>query len=464
MPISVLITPPPTPNGPLHVGHLSGPYVAGDVAVRAARARGESVLSVSGLDVHQNYVVTAAERERRSPAEVMADYGARIRAAFALAGVEYDLFLDPAQDEDYRTGVARLLDDLIARGSAAGGAGSGAGGGAVQVREVPWAVCADCGRGLHHARVAGRCRVCGAGAAGGACEGCATYAAAVDLVDAACTSCGGAPCVTPTPLPVLRMEDVRAQLTEAWSRAVVPARVRDLFDRLLAEGLPDVPLAYPTDWGIAGPGGTRIDVWVEMALGYLYAVPRRLGTLGAGGLADCVAGWSEVDRLWHFLGIDNAFYYGVLCPAVFAAAGMPPGVLAGLVVNEFYTLDGLKFSTSRRHAVWAEDFLGTEDPALVRLYLGWDRPSGFESDFTEAGYAAFRDWAGPLLAGTAPAAVAAGVAAGELARAAQALRLETFDPALAARCLLGALGGPAEAEARKMLPALTATDALPGLR
>jgi len=59
---------------------------------------------------------------------------------------------------------------------------------------------------------------------------------------------------------------------------VVPARVRDLFDRLLAEGLPDVPLAYPTDWGIPGPGGTRIDVWVEMALGYLYAVPRRLGT------------------------------------------------------------------------------------------------------------------------------------------------------------------------------------------
>ena len=118
--------------------------MAGDVTVRAARTRGESVLSVSGLDVHQNYVVTAAEQEGRTPAEVIEDYGAaRIRSAFAL---------------------------------------------------------------------------------------------------------------------------------------VVPARVRDLFDRLLAEGLPDIPLAYPTDWGIPGPGGTRIDVWVEMALGYLYAVPRRLGT------------------------------------------------------------------------------------------------------------------------------------------------------------------------------------------
>ena len=103
-------------------------------------------------------------------------------------------------------------------------------------------------------------------------------------------------------------------------------------------------------------------------------------------------------------------------------------------------------------------------PALVRLYLAWDRPSGFESDFTESGYAAFREWAGPLLAGAAPAPLPPGVAAGELARGAQALRLETFDPALAARCLLGALGGPAEAEARKMISALTAADALPGLR
>jgi methionyl-tRNA synthetase len=447
----VLITPPPTPNGPLHLGHLSGPYVAGDVAVRAARARGESVLSVSGLDVHQNYVRTAAEQEGRTPAAVAADYGARIRSAFALAGVEYDLFLDPGQDADYRSAVAGLLNELLA-------------GGAVAVREVPWAVCAGCGRGLHHARVAGRCRVCGAGAAGGACEGCATYAAAVDLLDAACTACGGAPSVRPTPLPVLRMEDFRGPLTEAWCRAVLPARVRDLLGRLLADGLPEVPLAYPTDWGIPGPGGTRIDVWVEMALGYLYAIPRQLGTAGGGGLADCVAGWAGVDRLWHFLGIDNAFYYGVLGPAVFAAAGMPAGVLGGLLVNEFYALDGLKFSTSRRHAVWAEDFLATEDPALVRLYLGWDRPSGFESDFTPAGYAAFRDWAGPLLAGAGASSLPADLAAGELARAAQALRLETFDPGLATRCLLGALGGPADAPARTLLGALTGAEALAGLR
>jgi methionyl-tRNA synthetase len=439
---TVVITPPPTPNGPLHVGHLSGPYVAGDIAVRAARARGERVLSVSGLDVHQNYVLTAAEREGRPPAEVIADYGTRIRSALALSGVSYDLFLDPAADADYRDAVARLLSELLSAG-------------AIAVREVPWAVCSDCGRDLHHARVAGTCRTCGQPAAGGACEGCATYAAAVDLVDPRCTACGGVPRVVPTALPVLVLEEYRDLLTEAWSRAVVPARVRDLFDRMLTDGLPEVPLAYPTDWGIPLPGtDTRIDVWVEMAIGYLYAVPRQLGTAGPGDLAACRAGWSGVEQMWHFLGIDNAFYYAVLTPAVLLAAGLPAGLLGGLVVNEFYALDGLKFSTSRRHAVWAEDFLAKEDPALVRLQLAWDRPAGFASDFTPAAYEAFREWAGPLLAGES-GPLPSGVAEGEVDRAAAALRLEQFDPALAARCLLGALGGPEDARARELLAAVT---------
>lgn len=455
---TVVVTPPPTPNGPLHVGHLSGPYVGGDVAVRAARGRGEQVLAVCGLDVHQNYVPAKARQEDRPVAEVLADYGGQIRSGLGLARISYDLLLDPAADVDYRDAVAGLLAELVDSK-------------AVSVDEVPLAVCTRCDRTLHHAWVAGRCRVCGDGAAGGACERCGSYAAAVDLVDPVCTVCGGTPRVVGARLPVLRMEDHREQLCEAWARAELSPRVRRLIGRMLADGLPEVPLAYPTDWGIpttsggaTGRTGDRIDVWVEMALGYLYALPRALGTLAGGrDVARCVAGWSGVDRLWHFLGFDNAFYYGVLTPAVLAAAGVPTGVLGGLVVNEFYRLDGRKFSTSRGHAVWAEDFLATEDPALVRLYLCWDRPDPYESDFTRSGYEAFRDWATDLLSGSAAGALPAELARLDLARADRALRLETFDAATAAHCLLGAAAREPE-RARPLLAALAGGELGPGLR
>jgi len=186
-------------------------------------------------------------------------------------------------------------------------------------------------------------------------------------------------------------------------------------------------------------------------------VPRKLGT-GGRDVRSCVAGWGAVDRLWHVHGIDNSFYYGVLTPALFAAAGVPTGVLGGLVVNEFYRLDGLKFSTSRGHAIWAEDFLAAEDPALVRLYLCWDRPQPYESDFTTAGYAAFRDYAARMLGGRA-AGLPAELARLELARAENALRLETFDAAVAARCLLGAVGAEPD-RARPLLAALTGDDGI----
>lgn len=35
--LTVITMPQPTANGPLHVGHLSGPYIAADIAARAVR-------------------------------------------------------------------------------------------------------------------------------------------------------------------------------------------------------------------------------------------------------------------------------------------------------------------------------------------------------------------------------------------------------------------------------------------
>ena len=130
---------------------------------------------------------------------------------------------------------------------------------------------------------------------------------------------------------------------------------------------------------------------------------------------------------------------------------MPTARAAGAVVNELYLLEGQKFSTSRNHALWAHEFLAAEDPELVRLYLSWDRPDRYESDFTEAGFRAFCEWAGPLLSAgplaaapvTPPdlpvATMPPALAAAELVRAERALHLTGFDAALAVRGLLAAL-------------------------
>lgn len=426
--VTLLITPPPTPNGPLHVGHLSGPYIAGDIAARAARAAGRDVVTLCGLDSHQNYVLTAASAAGMSTPAAVQHFGDLIRDALSAARISYDLFLEPLGDTDYQAGVARLMTELVERK-------------AITLEETMLSTCDGCGRVLHHARVSGHCPVCGQGAGGGTCEGCGSFLTAATLVDAVSTCCQATPQPLLATVPVLRMDNYRTLLAEVWARAAVPPRVRALFNRYLDEGLPDVPLAYQTDWGIPWTYqgvDHRIDVWAEMALGYLFAVPRHLTGESSRDVASCLDGWSSIAEVWHFFGIDNAFYYGALVPAMLAAAGMPTGKLAGLVVNEFYRLDGLKFSTSRNHAIWAHEFLASEDPAVVRAYLAWDRPDRGATDFTLAGYTAFREMFDRTRSQAGTSCLPGDLVTQELERATQALALESFDPALAMRCVLNA--------------------------
>ncbi|MER6585738.1 class I tRNA ligase family protein [Micromonospora chalcea] len=428
----LLVTPPPTPNGPLHLGHLSGPYVAGDVAARALRAAGRRVVTQCGLDAHQNYVLARAEANGETPADTVARYGSLIHAALRAARIRYDVMADPLADEAYRRAMAGLLTELVEAK-------------VVEVAPVSLRACAACRRTLHHVRVAGRCPACGAGANGGTCEGCGGFCTAANLVDARSTCCDAPPEPVTHTVPVLRLDEHRERLAGFWSGAVLPPRLRRLVASYLDGGLPEVPLAYPTDWGIEWDDGLRIDVWAEMALANLLLPARHLRP-DADTLAGYLDAWRDVGEQWIFLGVDNAFYYALLIPALHLAAGLPDRP-TGLVVNEFYRLTGAKFSTSRGHAIWAHEFLADEDPAVVRAFLSWDRPDRYESDFRPEAYEAFKARYAATLAGAVPGldGVLADV---ELTRGEQALRPAHFDSATVVRAALAAYPGDPDRAAR----------------
>jgi len=427
--VTVITIPPPTANGALHLGHLSGPYLASDIAARAAKARGEEVLVVAGVDVGQNFIATMAEVRGIDAGGLIAQYRSEILDAFTRGRIHYDAFVEP-QEPAYVRAIAGMVADM-ARDS-------------LPMREMTLHRCSDCARTLHHSYVAGTCACCGSPASGGSCEGCGGFTSAETLIDPVCDRCGGVPVPFEATVPVLRIEDHREHLMAMWLRAELPSRVRALIAYYLSAGLPDIPLAYPTNWGIEGSGplaGMRIDVYAEVGLAWLFGVARALGS-SAGTLDECVEAWASVKELWQFHGIDNAFYFAIFWPALFAAAGLPQAPLRGLVVNEFYTLEGKKFSTSRNHAIWAHEFLASEDPSIVRLYLAWGRPDRYSTDFTRSSFEAFRDRVTPLLAGAGArvaAALPAPLVEAERQRGEKALGLVGFDPALAARSLLAVL-------------------------
>ncbi|TCO23497.1 methionyl-tRNA synthetase [Kribbella steppae] len=430
-PVTVFTFPQPTINGPLHVGHLSGPYLAADIAARAARARGERVVVTTGLDVHQNYVLTRAEREGLEVGAMTADFRDDIKDTYGLARIGFDYFTDPL-GEEHTPIIRQLMNHLVSTGAA-------------PLREVTLHACADCGRTLHESYLSGLCGECKASAAGGACEQCGSFTQVDTMVDPVCGRCGGEPRPFTATVPVLRMENHRETLIATWLRADLPPAVRDLIDRTLRAGLPEIALAYPTNWGIEGDGpltGLRIGPYTEIALSDLYGVARAVDP-DADDATGYLAALDRVDHLWHFLGLDNAFWYALYWPAVWAAAGVARLPLAGLVVNEFYTFDGEKFSTSRNHGITATELLRTSDPSIVRLFLAWDRPDRYRSDFTFNSFRAFADRVEPLLAGVHRVSepLDPALAAIERARGESALRPSGFDLPLAVRSLLTLLAG-----------------------
>src|SRR5260370_36935488 len=93
-------------------------------------------------------------------------------------------------------------------------------------------------------------------------------------------------------------------------------------------------------------------------------------------------GWgSEHAEVVQFFGYDNSYFHAILFTAEMMA--FDPGIRlpSAFVTNEFYRLDGLKFSTSRSHAIWANEALDHLPAAALRWYLFRYRPEGEQTNF-----------------------------------------------------------------------------------
>ncbi|ROP32165.1 class I tRNA ligase family protein [Couchioplanes caeruleus] len=76
------------------------------------------------------------------------------------------------------------------------------------------------------------------------------------------------------------------------------------------------------------------------------------------------------------MGLDNMYYYTVVLPAVAILLGDDKLLPDTMVTNQFLHLDAAKFSTSRRHAVWADESLALNSADTVRAALLREAPEG----------------------------------------------------------------------------------------
>ncbi|MFG3226854.1 class I tRNA ligase family protein [Kitasatospora sp. NPDC048194] len=372
-PVFVFST-PPTPNGDLHLGHLSGPYLGADAFVRFQRMNGARAWHLTGSDDFQSYVVGAAERDGNTPAETAAHFSAEIAATLELMDIPLDQYTVTNADAEYPDGLREFFTRLVDSGT-------------VAPKAAPALFDGESGAYLYEVDVKGTCPTCAAGTSGNICEECGEPNLVVDLVDPRSARSQAAPLTgtaTRFSLPLHEFED---EIAAHHRLGRVPVRLRDLARRLFARPEVDIPISHPADWGVRPAEEAGADqviwVWPEMSYGFLHGIQ----TLGRRLDQDWRAAEPGADwKIVHFFGYDNSFYHGVLYPALYRVAYPDWTPDIDYHVNEFYLLEGAKFSTSRRHAIWGKEILAADTVDAVRFFLSLTRPEGRRTNFRREEY------------------------------------------------------------------------------
>lgn len=362
---------PPTPNGDLHLGHLSGPFTGADILKRYLKAKGSEVFYITGADDHQSYVPFKGEQQNHSPRNVADYFGEEIYQTLKMANIQPDLFVKPNESLNHVQYVQNFFLDLYKRGL-------------LIEKEVEAYYCEPCEKFLYEAHIKGICPHCHNDSDGNACEKCGQPNQCIDLGDAHCKSCSHTPSKRKIKQLFFPLSQYAEQLAAYYQELHSGAHLRALFQTMLNEGLPDIPVTHVSDWGIQVPvegyENQTIYVWFEMAPGYLSATHDLIEENKLSIQFDQV--WKDSStQIINFFGFDNGYFHSVLFPALYMAYDETLQLPKTMITNEFYNLEGLKFSTSRNHAVWGKELLQEYDADVVRYYLSLTRPEIEQTNF-----------------------------------------------------------------------------------
>ena len=365
----------PYANGPLHMGHVAGCYLAADVFARYNRMIGNEVLMVSGSDAHGTPITVRAEQEGITPQQVLDQYHAQFLDTWERLGISFDLFTN-THTENHEQVVHDIFNSLREQGY-------------IYTEFMLLAHCSNCQRFLPDRYVEGICPNCdNSRARGDQCDNCGHTLDPQDLVQPRCLICGSTPEFRESEHFFLKLSAFQEPLLN-WVRQQPHWRpnVLNSTTSFLEGGLKDRAITRDLTWGVPIPvegyEGKRIYVWFEAVIGYLSAAIEWAKRNGSPEKWQDF--WKHPDtRSYYFIGKDNIPFHSIIWPAMLMGYGRGLNLPYDVPANEFLNLESRKFSTSQNWAAWVPDYLDRYDPDPLRYVLSINMPESSDSDFSWA--------------------------------------------------------------------------------
>ncbi|MBK8353709.1 MAG: methionine--tRNA ligase [Saprospirales bacterium] len=385
----------PYANGPLHIGHLAGAYIAADIYARYLRLQGKDVIFVCGSDEHGAAITIKAKKENTTPKEIVDKYHSIIKKSFEDFGISFDIYHRTTEPIHYETSqdFFRVLNDKNA----------------FEIIESEQYFDEEAKQFLADRYIIGTCPKCAnENAYGDQCEKCGSSLNPTDLINPRSTLTNSKPVLKSTKHWFLKLDEQQKGIEDWFDKTSKEnnwkAHVVGQCKSWLNDGLRPRAMTRDLNWGIpvppeiAGAEGKVLYVWLDAPIGYISATKQLFlekanqqnifsyneRSFENATKDDWKKYWQDDEtQLIHFIGKDNIVFHCITFPAILKATEqyiLPTNVPA----NEFMNLEGDKISTSRNWAVWLheylEDFPGREDE--LRYTLIANMPENRDSEFT----------------------------------------------------------------------------------
>jgi len=360
----------PYANGPVHIGHLAGAYIPGDIYVRYLRMRGEDVVFICGSDEHGVPITIKARAQGVTPQDIVDKYHQIMKDAFTGLGINFDIYsrtTSKVHDENASEFFRKLYDDdkFI-------------------TKETEQYYDDEAKTFLADRYIVGTCPKCGnPGAYGDQCEKCGSTLSPEELIDPRSALSGATPRKVKTKHWYLPLDKY-----EPWLREWILERHKEWKTNVYGQckswldgGLQPRAVSRDLDWGIPLPiddaEGKVLYVWFDAPIGYISNTRELLPETWE-------KWWKDPEtRIVNFIGKDNIVFHCIVFPSMCKGEGTFQ-LTDNVPANEFLNLEGDKISTSRNWAVWLNEYLeqfpGQED--VLRYVLCANAPETKDNDFT----------------------------------------------------------------------------------
>jgi len=365
----------PYANGPIHFGHVVGAYLPADVYVRTLRMLGEEALFVCGGDEHGVAITIGAEAEGAPYADYVAKWRGVIKGTFDALGIEFDVW-SGTSISPFHTELSQDFFRKLDRN------------GYLQQQLSEQLYCEHDEMYLADRYVIGTCPNCGfEKARGDECPRCAKWLNPLDFADPRCKVCGSTPVRRTTnhwhlDLPKIRDEFLGRWIAEHEWKSNVGAFVENQMKEIEPR-----PITRDMKWGVPLPEGTAGDtagkvlyVWFDAPIGYISFT--REWAAQRGQPDEWKRWWKSPDtRLVQFIGKDNIPFHCVVFPAMLHGTHDDYVLPWRVPANEFYNLQGGKFSTSQGWYIPLEPYFEKFDAQATRFYLLSSSPETKDSEW-----------------------------------------------------------------------------------